>query len=345
MVKLTPRQLKILELIRAKGSAGNQEIKALLDGISRATVVRDVKKLAREGVLEQRGQGRSVRYAERAINDGLRYVDIDRYFQQGPDERAVKHASFNFGAFNEIKDIFTAAELRWLKELNGEYRKKMKRLSAALLRKEWERMAIEFSWKSSQIEGNTYSLIDTEILLREQKEAAGHKKEEAVMILNHKRALDYILSTKTNFKKLTVFKIGNLHDLIVSGLGIERRLRRRPVGIVGTRYRPLDNEHQIREAMDSAARLINKAGDPFTKAVQAILLISYIQPFEDGNKRTARLLGNAVLLAHQVCPLSFRSVNEADYKKAMIVFYEQNNARPFKDLFVEQFMFAVKNYF
>ena len=89
----------------------------------------------------------------------------------------------------------------------------------------------------------------------------------------------------------------------------------------------------------------NKIKDPFAKAFAAVILLSYIQPFEDGNKRTARLLGNAVLLAHGACPLSYRSINEADYKKATLLFYEQMSARFFKELFIKQFQFAVENYF
>ena len=74
-------------------------------------------------------------------------------------------------------------------------------------------------------------------------------------------------------------------------------------------------------------------------------MISYLQPFEDGNKRTSRILGNAILLANDICLLSYRSVNESDYKKGMILFYEQNYVKYFKELFVEQFKFAVDNYF
>ncbi len=74
-------------------------------------------------------------------------------------------------------------------------------------------------------------------------------------------------------------------------------------------------------------------------------MLSYIQPFKDGNKRTARLIGNAILLAHDAALLSYRSVDEADYKKGMILFYEQNSFRHFKEIFTEQFIFAVKNYF
>jgi len=76
-----------------------------------------------------------------------------------------------------------------------------------------------------------------------------------------------------------------------------------------------------------------------------MLLIAYIQPFEDGNKRTSRLMGNAVLLAHDICPLSYRSVKDSEYKKAVLLFYEQNNISYFKQLFIEQFKFAVNNYF
>jgi len=74
-------------------------------------------------------------------------------------------------------------------------------------------------------------------------------------------------------------------------------------------------------------------------------MISYIQPFEDGNKRTGRILANAILLANNYCPLSYRSIDESEYKKAVIIFYENNSLNYFKDLFIEQFKFAVNKYF
>ena len=225
-------------------------------------------------------------------------------------------------------------------------KKESKTCPPAIIKKEFERLTVELSWKSSQIEGNTYSLIDTEILIKENKEAAGHKKEEAVMILNHKKALEYIIGNRNEFKNLTLRKIEDIHGLIVDGLSVAKGLRKKAVGITGTKYRPLDNEYQIREMMEKAINVVNKKlDDPFSKAIFTTLMISYIQPFEDGNKRASRLLGNAILLANNACPLSYRSVNEADYKKAVIIFYEQNSARFFKELFIEQFKFAVSNYF
>jgi Fic family protein len=76
-----------------------------------------------------------------------------------------------------------------------------------------------------------------------------------------------------------------------------------------------------------------------------VLFISYIQPFEDGNKRTGRITGNGILIENGYCPLSYRSVKPVDYKKAMILFYEQNNLAAYKKLFIEQFAFAVNKYF
>ena len=75
------------------------------------------------------------------------------------------------------------------------------------------------------------------------------------------------------------------------------------------------------------------------------MLLSHIQPFSDGNKRTARITSNAILIANKHCPISFRSVDSVDYKKAMLIFYEQNNISAFKKIFIDQFAFAVQTYF
>jgi Fic family protein len=83
----------------------------------------------------------------------------------------------------------------------------------------------------------------------------------------------------------------------------------------------------------------------FEKALLVLLLLSYIQPFNDGNKRTTRIVSNAILIANNYCPISFRTVDSIDYKKAMLLFYEQNNIYAFKQIFIDQFDFAVNTYF
>lgn len=229
--------------------------------------------------------------------------------------------------------------------LNEKYQKRVQELPPAIFQKELERLTIEFSWKSSHIEGNTYTLLDTELLIKEHTEAKGHTREEAVMILNHKKAFDYALQHRERFKNISIRDITDIHALLVGDMNISTGLRKKPVGIVGTVYQPLENEYQLREALEAGVEVLNTLASPFSKALAAVLLISYIQPFEDGNKRTSRLFSNAILLAQDICPLSFRSVDEGDYKKAMILFYEYHSARFFKELFIQQFQFAVENYF
>jgi fido (protein-threonine AMPylation protein) len=347
---LTERQQVILEYIADRGPVSRSEIlkyweEAKKQSVSHMSIVRDLDALLSDRLIVKDGKGPAVRYHENVPHKGLRYIAVERYFVQSADERANVHEVFSDEVFLFLHDIFSLREQHVLEELNAGYRTRTKTLSPIQYAKEIERLTIEFAWKSSHIEGNTYSLLDTEALIKDQKEADGHTKEEAIMILNHKKALDHIRNTQTDFKTLSVRKIEDVHHLIVDQLGIEKGLRKRPVGIIGTRYRPLDDQYRINEAMERLVEALNNMSDPWARAFAAVCMLSYIQPFEDGNKRTARLLGNAILLASEVCPLSYRSVDEVAYKKAMIIFYEQQSFRAFKNLFMEQFEFAVKNYF
>ena len=181
--------------------------------------------------------------------------------------------------------------------------------------------------------------------LRESKTANGKTKEEAVMLLNHKDALRFLLDNPDYLQTLTINRIEDIHTLLTKELSVDKGLRHRRVGVTGTNYHPLDNEFQIREAMRDTCSLINSKTDVFEKALLALLLFNYIQPFMDGNKRTARITSNALLIANGYCPISFRTVDSIDYKKAMLIFYEQNNLYAFKQIFISQFEFAVQEYF
>lgn len=274
-------------------------------------------------------------------------LNLDTYFDKDIDERRVQD-SFNFDLINDILPIvnlFTREELDILNNAQDLFHQHLSDMSELEYRKEMERLGIDLSWKSSQIEGNTYSLLETERLLKEKQTASGKTKDEAVMLLNHKDALDFILDVPDYLKTLTVRRIEDIHALLTKELGVERNIRHRRVGITGTNYTPLDNEFQIREALEDSVRLINSKSNIFEKALLALVLLSYIQAFTDGNKRTARIVSNGILIANGYCPISFRTVDSIDYKKAMLMFYEQNNIAAFKHIFIDQFLFAVKTYF
>ena len=232
-----------------------------------------------------------------------------------------------------------------LTERQREFEERRKGLSPILRRKEKERFAIDLSWKSSQIEGNTYTLLQTESLFKEGKHTKGNTKAEAVMLLNHQAALDYVLNKPDYFRELTVQKILEIHRFLTKGLGIPNKIRSGRVGITGTNYKPLAKANQIQKALQDLCDLINSKRNVLEKAFIALLFIAYIQPFEDGNKRTARIICNALLLANKYCPISFRTVEPEDYRYATLLFYEQNSILSFKKMFMEQFEFSAANYF
>ena len=341
-------QIEILQFLHYNPSSSRVEIAAgLAEAPNERTLKRIIADCVQKGYITVKGKGKATRYSLSAQAQLTMPLDIETYFTNDVDDRVVQE-SFNFQLICDILPnvtLFTTEERERLNVAHRVFLNNMNTLSDIEYRKEMERLGVDLSWKSSQIEGNTYSLLETERLLKEKETAQGKTKEEAVMLLNHKDALDFILDCPDYLKELSVRRIEDIHSILTKELAVGSGIRKRRVGITGTNYRPLDNEFQIREALEDTCRLINGKEDIFEKALLALVLLSYIQPFTDGNKRTARISSNAILMAWGYCPLSFRTVDSIDYKKAMLMFYEQNNIAAFKQIFIEQYEFAVKNYF
>lgn len=341
-------EVEILQFLHYHPLSKRTEINSgLTVAIGERTLKRIIAECVERGLVEVIGKGPATRYKLTPQAHVTMPLHLDTYFDKEIDERLVQR-SFNFELIREILpkvQLFTQEELDTLYDAQKRFTDHLAEMTAVEYRKEMERLGIDLSWKSSQIEGNTYSLLETERLLKEKQTANGKTKEEAVMLLNHKDALDFILDVPDYLTQLSLPRIEEIHALLVKELGVERSIRHRRVGITGTNYQPLDNEFQIREALEDTCQLINSKTDVFEKALLALLLLSYIQAFTDGNKRTARIISNGILIANNYCPISFRSVDSIDYKKAMLMFYEQNNVAAFKQIFIEQFLFAVKTYF
>jgi fido (protein-threonine AMPylation protein) len=312
-----------------------------------ATVKRELTSLLTSHLITSSGKGKATKYALHEAFAIHLPVDPQDYFKEDIDQRQIK-AVYNFDLiriFSGLPSLFTSEEIELLENDQHAFEQRIAILSPKLYRKEFERLAVDLSWKSSQIEGNTYTLLETERLLKDQITANGRTRDEATMLLNHKAAIDFIVGHPEDFNILTIRSIEEIHSLLMKDLNVAHNIRRNRVGITGTNYRPLDNEFQIREALEAMCDLIQHRNSVFEKVLLTLLLVSYIQPFEDGNKRTARILSNAILIHHRYCPISFRGVDPIAFKEAMLIFYEQNNLSVIKKIFVDQFDFAVKTYF
>src|SRR3989344_2675921 len=312
-IQLTPRQKAIVNILAESNELSRKQITEKLASIypaSKATLARDIKLLINKKQVQVHGSGPNQVYRSTTSHPLLKNVDLDQYFRVEPDKR-----------------------------------QNIKTLDSTIYERELERFMVELAWKSSKIEGNTYTLLETETLIKESQEAKGHPKAEALMILNHKDAFKTIIKHRNEFRKLSFDNISQLHNTLIKDLSISSGIRKHGVGITGTTYRPLDNEWQIREALEQLVELVNSTVHPLEKALITGSLLAYIQPFADGNKRTARMLSNAILLSFDFFPLSYRSIDENEYKSALILFFETNNLYHVKRLFLDQYKFALRTYF
>ena len=344
---MNKRQEQIIEFAKENQSFKNKDLVGFFDDkYSRETITRDLSFLRKQNILNKSGAGAFVVYSLSEAHKILREINVEKYFSTPYIERAVKE-NFNFDIFKILeKDVFTKEETDKLQNLHNEFIKNFSKYkSQTLINKEFERIMIEFSWKSSEIEGNTYSLLSTEALIKENIKEEGKSKEETQMILNHKDAFNEAIQNRQRFLKLDYSDIEYVHRVLTKELNISQNIRNEIVGITGTKYKPLGNGFQLKEVLQEMVKLINKKESFFEKVFLSLILISYIQAFDDGNKRMARMISNAILLAHNSIPLSYRIVDVKEYKKASLLFYEINNISYFKKIFIEQFEDAVNNYF
>ena len=340
------RQEQILKLLKEKGSLSRSDLAQQIvskKGISRITLIRDLNELVKADYVVVQGKGRITRYDLVSKNPLLEYVDLNSYFKLDQEKREVK-ISFNDEIYKNLSNLYSKQEIKLWEEGMTRFNEARKKLNPSIYKRELERFVIELSWKSSQIEGNTYSLIETETLIKQNIRAQGHSEDEARMILNHKDAFNSTLKNKDDFKKLNFSDIVQLHNILTKGL-VSTGIRSQKVRITGTTYEPLSDKYGLVSALKKLIKYVNSIEYPPEKALVIALMVAYIQPFADGNKRTARMLSNAVLIAYNYLPLSYRNVEVNEYRSAMIVFYEINNLFNFKRIFMDQLEFAVNNYF
>lgn len=209
------------------------------------------------------------------------------------------------------------------------------------------RLLIDISWNSSRLEGNTYSLLETKRLIELGESAVGKDATETQMILNHKDAIEYIVDIAEE-KNISSRNIRSIHALLSENLlgdpGASGRLRNIAVGVGGTTYIPLENPHLLQECFDIFVDKLNQIEDPFEQSFFSIVHLSYMQAFEDVNKRTARLVANIPLIKNNLRPLSFFDIDPQAYVKSLLGVYEENDVSLLRDLYIWAYKRASQKY-
>lgn len=204
----------------------------------------------------------------------------------------------------------------------------------------FNRLLIDLSYNSSRLEGNTYSLIDTQKLLLEGTGAEGKLEEEKIMILNHKEAIRFLVDNAFRLN-VTEETIRTVHFLLSDGLVDNRyagKIRDYGVRIGGSSYIPFEDKKLLQGCLEKIIEKASTIKNPYEQSFFLLVHISYLQAFCDVNKRTARLCANIPLIKSNLVPLSFNDVEKDDYINAVIAIYELQEIQPLLDLYIYSYL-------
>ncbi|WP_256262787.1 Fic family protein [Pseudomonas gingeri] len=211
-------------------------------------------------------------------------------------------------------------------------------------RKVLEPLLIDLSWSSSRLEGNRYSLLATEELF---KSGVTGGDLDAVMLLNHKAAIEFMVDAVPSYG-LTTPVIQNLHALLMQDLladsGGLGTIRQKIVNISDTTYLPSQVPSLLGEMLECILEKARQIKNPVESAFFLWVNLAYLQPFDDGNKRTSRLAANVPLMLYNSAPLSFLDMDVRDYAHAMMGVYEYLDVSLAADLFEWAYRRSIRKY-
>lgn len=338
--------------------------KALEDRIPDRTLRRLLAKLVKDGSVVVVGQSRSRRYQLLPNKAVLLIAEAG-----APQQTA--HTFFSAASLQIIQKVQRPIFQRdpcsynesWLKSylpnqtyyLSAAQRQTLSQNSVLLLedksagtytRKIFNRLLIDLSYNSSRLEGNTYSLLETEKLVIEGVKVPDKLDAEQVMILNHKEAIRYLIEG-INRINVDVDAIRTMHYLLAEGLVPAQnvgQIRDEGVRITLTTYAPMEGHQRLSNFLELIAATAAKIMDPFEQSFFLLVHIAYLQAFIDINKRTARLCANIPLVRNNLIPLSFNDIDKEDYISAVIATYEYNEVGPLAELYVWSYLRSCKHY-
>jgi Fic family protein len=355
--------------LRGRGDAWTApaQIHAVIDVPDR-TLRNWLRDLAAEGLIESRGERKGRQYRAR---DGVIVPGIGTTI--GAAQAPTVTAPPLFSAPNQavIKRVeaplYTRAPATyredWLQAyvpnestyLTSQRREELRALgrresvygrAGTYIQKIYHRLLIDFTFNSSRLEGNTYTLIDTERLLLQGAAAAGKPNAERIMILNHKEAIDYI-ARRVDTLQADETTIRTLHYLLADSLvapGAAGQIREDSVRVSGTTYAPIDGRDRLTRLLLLLLEKARAIMDPFEQSLFLLVHISYLQAFVDVNKRTARLASIIPLIRGDYVPQSFVEVDPDSYLKATIAVYELNEVGPLADLYTWSYRRSCQRY-
>lgn len=338
---LTERQERIIAVF-LENPEETKSVGAFAEfGLDRTTVFRDIKKLVQAGLLQPEGK------AYRINKDSDAYLRWD--LSRAPYQReAVRYNPKLLGAYkpnstfllteSQLLALETAGRVEGIAEAK-EKGKLYQRVLSSLL--------IDLTHASSNLENVNISWLDTKTLIEFGERPDGLTERQMRIVLNHKEAITFL---KDHADTLSFAKrdLLDIHTLLIKGLlgdaSAVGALRSVVVKFDDSRYLPPDNPHQLKEIFDEFCEKANSIGNPYEQAFFAMVFIPYIQPFQDGNKRTSRIAMNIPLVKHALAPFAFSDIRGRDYTFGLLAFYERGKHGFLSDAFTAAYRKSAARY-
>ena len=330
----------IFKIIRENIDISYSRLLEKISQINESTLTRNLKKLLKENKIQKKEIWKNTFYKISGKEYSLNYLKKD-FFER-------KKVWYNFDFLASYIPNETSFIWDWYQKIKKEYDFNNNLSTYDYLTNiRWiENLLIDTSFASSNLEWNTYSYLDTEVLVKYGQEAKWKTTKETQMILNHKEIIKHILENKNNisYNKITFFEI---HKLLGNNLLLKEYLwaiRNKEVKIWGSTYTPIDNIFQLTEQFEIFLEKLNQIKNPFEQSLFILIFIPYFQIFMDINKRTSRIWANIPLIKNWLAPISLLQVDEKDYINAILAVYELNDTSLIKEIFVENYLLNYKRY-
>jgi len=323
---------------RGAGMSQTKIISALsLSASSQSSVSRALSKLTARGLVEKSGTTRDAAFT---LTPEARWFSVPGHLRP-----PVHYDAMRFEAYDPANQPWLAPEARAL--MAGSVGQAALDLDPSTYTREIaERFLIEMSWASSALEGNTYSLPETEALIKYAEVAGGKSEVEVQMILNHKQAISWVIDNIATVE-ITAETVMRLQAMLMRTLVRQNNLgavRRDPVSITTSSYVPSSDHAELSMGLAELCWKASQTADPFEASFALLMGVAYLQPFIDGNKRTGRLLSNLPLLKAGLPPISFIGVGRAEYGIGMTTWYELGDTRHLSKAISEGYALTAPSY-
>ena len=326
------------------GCGRSQLRRHLAPDASKSTVWRALRRLVDAGQLQVVGEGRATTYRVAGSEAVLTHLRTPMHLR--PPTRYRKEFAGRYRP-NETRYL-TDADRAALKKAGTPVVAPLPASEGATYaRRILEQLEIDMSWASSRLEGTSYDLLETARMVRSAKPASGKSLRDAVMILNHKEAIRYVVETLAEIE-IGATGIRNIHALLANQLIADRTLqgglRRMPVVIRKSTYITVDDLFTLREEFDALLSKAAQIEDPFEQSFFLLVHLPYLMPFADGNKRTSRIASLIPLLKADLAPMSFLAIDERAYVRGLLGVYELNDVSLLREAYVNGYIASAKRY-